>query len=89
MGKKRNKHRKIVLLARSKLDSIQSIISKTLTDASISQFKLACNETENYWRLKENIKMKIRESGNIERDSLMEHVKRIGTDEIIKQEERT
>ena len=35
MGKKGSKHRKIVLLARSRLNSIEKIISEALTHADI------------------------------------------------------
>ena len=53
MGKKKNKHRKIALLARTKLNIIQKIIYKVLIDSDVShdEFTLATKE-ENYCRLK-------------------------------------
>ena len=59
---KRNKnknHNKIVILAKSKLNSIETLIFQTLIDLEISheEFKTMLNEEENYKRLKENIRM--------------------------------
>lgn len=53
MGKEKNKHRKIALLARTKLNIIQKIIYKVLIDSDVShdEFTLATKE-ENYCRLK-------------------------------------
>ena len=56
----RKKHSKIVLVARSKLNSIESIISKALKDNGISyeDFTTIMNEEINYRELKErSIKM--------------------------------
>ena len=55
--KKRKKPRKIVLLVRFKLNIIEKITSKTLTDADISHkdFTLISNEAENYCKLNQNI----------------------------------
>ena len=56
----RKKHTKIVLVARSKLNSIESIISKALKDNEISyeDFTTTMNEEINYRELKErSIKM--------------------------------
>ena len=56
----RKKHSKIVLVARSKLNSIESIISKALKDNEISyeDFTTIMNEEINYRELKErSIKM--------------------------------
>lgn len=36
MGKNKNKHRKVTLFGRCKLDSIEKIISKALTDTEIN-----------------------------------------------------
>ena len=59
---KRNKnknHNKIVILAKSKLNSIETLIFQALIDLEISheEFKTMLNEEENYKRLKENIRM--------------------------------
>ena len=56
----RKKHSKIVFVARSKLNSIESIISKALKDNEISyeDFTTIMNEEINYRELKErSIKM--------------------------------
>ena len=56
---KKNKHNKIVMLARSKSNSIETLVSKALIDLEISheEYKTIINEEENYRRLKENIRM--------------------------------
>ena len=53
------KHNKIIMLARSKLNSIESIISKALIDNEISpeDFEIVINEEEKYRELKESIRM--------------------------------
>ena len=52
--KKTNKHRKIALLARSKLNIIEKILSKSLIDSDINheEFTLVINNEQNYYRLK-------------------------------------
>ena len=58
---KKNKHNKIVMLARSKLNSIESKISEALMNNQISHedFMTIINEERNYRELKESIKMMI------------------------------
>lgn len=70
-------HRKITLLARSKLNSIEKIISNTLIDSDISrdQFTPVINEEQNYFRQRESIRWKDDQSGDIERDRSIEHSK--------------
>ena len=53
------KQNKIIMLARSKLNSIESIISKALIDNEISpeDFEIVINEEEKYQELKESIRM--------------------------------
>ena len=46
---------------------------------------LVINGEQNCLRLKENISRKDRQLSDIERDKLIGHVKRIGIDEILKQ----
>ena len=89
--KKRIKPRKIVSLVRVKLNIIEQLRSKTLTYANISHedFTVMIREAENYSRLKQSIRMKTTERGNVERDRSIEQGKRIGGDEVIKQDERT
>ena len=56
---KKKKHNKIVMLARSKLNSIESKISKALMDNEISHedFDAIINEEKKYRELKESIRM--------------------------------
>ena len=56
---KKKKHNKIVLLARSKLNSMESKISEALMNNQISHedFMTIINEEKNYRELKENIRM--------------------------------
>lgn len=87
MKKQKKKNNKIVLVERSKLNSIENIISKELKDHEISHddFTAIINEERNYHELEGSIrKMKIQRS-DIEKDELMEDGKRMGIDEDIKQ----
>ena len=56
---KKNEHNKIIMIARSKLDSIESKISEALMNDQISyeNFITIINEERNYTELKESIKM--------------------------------
>ena len=56
---KKKKHNKIVMLARSKLNSIESKISVVLINNQISHegFMTTINEETNYRELKETIRM--------------------------------
>ena len=56
--KKKKKHNKIVMLARSKLNSIETLMSQALIDLDISheEFKTIVNETDKYEQMKENIR---------------------------------
>ena len=51
MRRKKSKHRKIALLARSKLNNIEKIISIALIDPDIShgEFTLVINEEQNFF----------------------------------------
>ena len=55
---KTRKHNKTVMLARSKLYRIETLISQALIDLGISheKYKTTINEEENYRSLKENIR---------------------------------
>ena len=57
---KKKKHNKIVMLTRSKLNSIESKISKALMDNEISHedFETIINEEKKYRELKESIRMR-------------------------------
>ena len=54
------KHNKQVMLARSKLNSIETLISQTLIDLKIShvEFKIIVNEEENQKKVKKKIYIK-------------------------------
>ena len=56
--KKKKKHNKIVILAKSKLKSIETLMSPALIDLGIShkEFKTIVNEKEKYGQMKENIR---------------------------------
>ena len=56
--KKKKKQNKIVMLAKSKLNSIEALVSQTLIDLDISheEFKIIVNEKEKYEQMKENIR---------------------------------
>ena len=58
--KKKKKHSKIIMLAKSKLNSIESLISEALIDLDISheEFKKIVNEKEKYDQMKESIRNK-------------------------------
>ena len=58
--KNKNKHDKIVLLAKSKLNSIEVLLSKSLIDLVVShdEFVLISNVLKEYSELKEEIKVK-------------------------------
>ena len=71
---KKEKHNKIVMLARSKLNSIESKISKALMDNEISHedFETIINEEKKYRELKESIRMMNSQRSDIEKVSLIE-----------------
>ena len=56
---KKKKHNKIAMFAKSKLNSIKTLISQALIDLAISQekFKTIVNEKEKYEKMKEDIKV--------------------------------
>ena len=59
MRNKKKEHNKIVILVRSKLNSIENKISKALMDNEISHedFETIINEEKKYRELKESIRM--------------------------------
>ena len=86
---KKKKHNKIVMLARSKLNSIESKISKALVDNEISHedFETIINEEKKYRELKENITMMNSQRSDAEKVNLIEEGKKIGINEAIKHNE--
>ena len=77
------------MLARSKLNSIESKISEALINKKISHedFMTIINEERNYWELKEGIRMMHSQRNDTEKNYLIEEGKKIGIDEIIKRNE--
>ena len=74
----KKKHNKIVMLARSKLNSIESKISKALIDNEISHedFETIINEEKKYRELKESIRMMNSQRSDVEKISLIEEGKK-------------
>ena len=86
---KKKKHNKIVMLARSKLNSIESKISEALINNEISHedFMTILNEEKKYRELKESIRMMNSQRSNVEKISLVEKGKKVGINEVIKRNE--
>ena len=86
---KKKKHNKIVILARSKLNSIESKISEALIDNEISHedFMTILNEEKKYRELKESITMMNSQRSDVEKISLIEEGKKIGINKVIKRNE--
>ena len=74
---KKKKHNKIVMLARSKLNSIESKISEALINNEISHedFITIINEERNYRELKESIRMMNSQRSDIEKLNLIDEGK--------------
>ena len=83
---KKKKHNKIVMLARSKLNSIESKISEALINNEISHedFMTILNEEKKYREMKESIRMMNSQRRAFEKVSLIEEGKKIGINEVIK-----
>ena len=69
--KRKKKHNKIITLAKSKLDTIEALLSSALNDSKISheEFSRIINEKNMYENIKENIK-EIKEPSSLERTEL-------------------
>ena len=76
---KKKKHNKIVMLARSKLNSIESKISEALINNEISHedFMTIINEENKYRELKESIRMMNNQRSDVEKINLIEEGKRL------------
>ena len=87
--KKKEKHNKIVMLASSKLNSIESKISEAFLNNEISHedFMTVINEERNYRELKESIRMMSSQRSDAEKTNLIEEGKKISIDEVIKRNE--
>ena len=75
---KKKKHNKIVMLARSKLNSIESKISEALINNEIihEDFMTIINEEKKYRELKESIRMMNSQRSDVEKISLIEEGKK-------------
>ena len=75
---KKKKHNKIVMLARSKLNSIESKISEALINNEVSHedFLIIINEEKKCWELKENIRMMNSQISDAEKNDLIEEGKK-------------
>ena len=79
-GKEKNRHKKIAILARIKLNSIEEIIPKALI--SHEKFTLVINEEQNCFRFQESIRAKDDQLSDFEWDRLIEHGKMIQQKEV-------
>ena len=77
------------MLARSKLNSIESKISEALINNEISHedFMTILNEEKKYRELKESIRMMNSQRSDAEKVNLIEEDKKIGINEVIKHNE--
>ena len=83
---KKKKHNKIVMLARSKLNSIENKVSKALIDNEISHqdFMTILVEGKKYQGLKESVRMMNSQRSDAEEVNLIEEGKKIDINEVIK-----
>ena len=81
----KKKHNKIVLLSRSKLSSIESIISETLIISEINHedFVTIINKEKKHRELKESIRMMNSQRSDSEKINLIEEGKKIKNNEIM------
>ena len=86
---KKKKHNKIVMRARSKLNSIESKMSVVLINNEICHEDLMTiiNEEKKYRELKESIWMMNSQRSDVEKITLIEDGKKIGINEVIKHNE--
>ena len=82
---KKKKHNKTVMLARSKLNSLESKTSKALITNEISQedFVTVIDEEKKYRELKESIRMMNSQRSDTEKIKLIEEGKKIGINKVI------
>ena len=86
---KKKKRNEIVVLARSKLNSLEGKISKALMDIEIGHedFETIINEQKKYRELKERTRMMNSQKNDAEKVNLIEEGKKIGINEVIKRNE--
>ena len=80
---------KTIMLARRKLNSIESKISEALinNEISLEDFMAVLNEETKYRELKESIRMMNSQRSDVEKVNLIEEGKKIGINEVIKRNE--
>ena len=80
---------KIVMLARNKLNSIESKISEALVKSEIrhEDFMTIINEEKKYRELKESVRMMNSQRSNTEKTNLIEEGKKISINKVIKRNE--
>ena len=74
------------MLTRSKLNSIESKISEAMINNEISHkdFMTIINEEKQYRELKQSIRMMNSQRSDVEKNKLIEEVKEVGINEVIK-----
>ena len=77
------------MLAKSKLNSIESKISEALKNNEISHedFMTTINKEKNYLEWRESIRMRNSQRRDAEKIDLIEERKKVGIDEVIKHNE--
>ena len=73
LNKKLTKHEKTVFLAESKHISISRLVSKAMSDGLISdvEFNLILQEIDNYYSLKDKLRMAVKKIENISSDETL------------------
>ena len=86
---KKKKHNKTVMLARRKLNSIESKISEAFINNEIihEDLEIIIDEEKKYRKLKESIRMMISQRSDAEKISLLEEGKKVGINEAIRRNE--
>ena len=87
MRNKKKKHNKVVMLARSKLNSLESNMYEALINNEISHEDAMIILNEELKELKESIRLMNSQRSDIERISLIKEDEKIGIDEVIKRNE--
>ena len=73
---KKKKHDKILMLAKSKLNSIETLVSQAVIDMEISPVTIL-NERDKYEKMKENLKNVSEKQGNIRLNSVNSKTQKI------------
>ena len=87
MRNKKKKHNKVVMLARSKLNSLESNMYEALINNEISHEDAMIILNEELKELKESIRLMNSQRSDIEKISLIKEDEKIGIDEVIKRNE--